>query len=59
MVNGKTRYDADEALAEMVAEIYAEAGAPTEADRTWARQALGLDRLAVLPPARRPGRPVS
>jgi Arc/MetJ-type ribon-helix-helix transcriptional regulator len=34
--------DADEELAETVAEIYAEAGEPTEADRSWARQALGL-----------------
>jgi Arc/MetJ-type ribon-helix-helix transcriptional regulator len=36
------RRDADEELAETVAEIYSEAGQPTAADRTWARQALGL-----------------
>lgn len=37
------RRDADEELAETVAEIYADAGQPTEADRTWARRALGLE----------------
>jgi Arc/MetJ-type ribon-helix-helix transcriptional regulator len=37
------RRDADEELAETVAEIYAEAGPPTDADRAWARQALGLE----------------
>jgi len=37
-----TRRDADDELAETVAEIYAEAGLPTAADRAWARQALGL-----------------
>ena len=36
------RRDADEELAEAVAEIYAEGGQPTAADRAWARQALGL-----------------
>jgi Arc/MetJ-type ribon-helix-helix transcriptional regulator len=36
------RRDADEELAETVAEIYAEMGEPTESDRAWARQALGL-----------------
>jgi Arc/MetJ-type ribon-helix-helix transcriptional regulator len=36
------RRDADEELAETVAEIYAEVGQPTAADRAWARQALGL-----------------
>jgi Arc/MetJ-type ribon-helix-helix transcriptional regulator len=36
------RRDADEELAETVAEIYAETGPPTAADRAWARQALGL-----------------
>src|SRR5271166_226448 len=38
------RRDADEELAETVAEIYAETGEPTDADRAWARQALGLSR---------------
>jgi Arc/MetJ-type ribon-helix-helix transcriptional regulator len=38
------RRDADEELAETVAEIYAEAGQPTAADRAWARQALGLPK---------------
>ena len=36
------RRDADEELAETVAEIYAEAGQPTAADRAWARRTLGL-----------------
>lgn len=36
------RRDADDELAETVAEMYAETGPPTAADRTWARQALGL-----------------
>jgi Arc/MetJ-type ribon-helix-helix transcriptional regulator len=36
------RRDADEELAETLAEIYAEAGQPTAADRAWARRALGL-----------------
>lgn len=36
------RADADEELAETVAEIYAEAGLPTAEDRAWARRALGL-----------------
>lgn len=38
-----SRRDADEELAEAVAEIYAEAGQPTEADRAWARRALGIE----------------
>jgi Arc/MetJ-type ribon-helix-helix transcriptional regulator len=38
------RRDADEELAETVAEIYAETGAPTAADRMWARQVLGLSQ---------------
>ncbi|MGH4020179.1 MAG: hypothetical protein ACRDT0_13280 [Pseudonocardiaceae bacterium] len=37
------RRDADEELSDMLAEIYAEAGEPTEEDRAWARRALGLD----------------
>lgn len=37
------RRDADEELADSIAEIYAQAGQPTEADRAWARQALGLE----------------
>lgn len=37
------RRDADEELAESIAEIYAEAGSPTEEERAWARQALGID----------------
>ncbi len=36
------RRGADEDLADTVAEIYAETGDPTAADRAWARQALGL-----------------
>ena len=38
------RREADEELAETIAEIYAETGPPTEADKEWARQALGLGR---------------
>ncbi len=37
------RRDADDELAEMVAEIYAETGPPGDADREWARRALGLE----------------
>jgi len=37
------RRDADEELAEAIAEIYAEAGAPTAEDRAWARRALGIE----------------
>lgn len=37
------RRDADEDVAEMIAEIYAESGPPTEQDRLWARRALGLE----------------
>ncbi len=37
------RRDADDELAEMLAEIYAETGPPSEADREWARRALGLE----------------
>jgi Arc/MetJ-type ribon-helix-helix transcriptional regulator len=37
------RREADDELAETVAEIYAGAGPPTEAERAWARRALGLD----------------
>ena len=36
------RRAADDELAETVAEIYAETGPPSAADRAWARQALGL-----------------
>ena len=36
------RKNADDELAETVAEIYAETGPPAAADRAWARQALGL-----------------
>ena len=37
------RRDADEELAETIAEIYAEAGSPTAAERAWARRALGIE----------------
>jgi Arc/MetJ-type ribon-helix-helix transcriptional regulator len=36
------RRDADDEFAETMAQIYAETGPPTAADRAWARQALGL-----------------
>jgi Arc/MetJ-type ribon-helix-helix transcriptional regulator len=37
------RRDADEELAETIAEIYAESGHPTEEDRLWARRVLGIE----------------
>jgi len=37
------RRDADEEMAEVIAEIYAESGQPTEEDRLWARRVLGLE----------------
>ena len=36
------RRSADEDLADTLAEIYAESGPPTDAERSWARRALGL-----------------
>jgi Arc/MetJ-type ribon-helix-helix transcriptional regulator len=38
-----TRRDTDDELRDMLAEIYAESGEPTDADRAWARWALGLE----------------
>ena len=38
-----TRRDADEEMAETIAEIYAESGQPTEEDRLWARRVPGLE----------------
>jgi Arc/MetJ-type ribon-helix-helix transcriptional regulator len=37
------RRDADEEMAEVIAEIYAEGGQPTEEDRRWARRVLGVE----------------
>jgi Arc/MetJ-type ribon-helix-helix transcriptional regulator len=37
------RRDADEEMAETIAEIYAESGQPTEEDRVWARRVLGIE----------------
>ena len=37
------RRDADEEMAETIAEIYAESGRPTEEDRLWARRVLGIE----------------
>jgi Arc/MetJ-type ribon-helix-helix transcriptional regulator len=37
------RRDADEEMAETIAEIYAESGQPTEEDRLWARRVLGIE----------------
>ncbi len=37
------RRDADDDLAEMLAEIYAESGTPSDEDRAWARSVLGLE----------------
>lgn len=38
-----SRRSADEEMAETIAEIYAESGQPTEADRLWARRVLGVE----------------
>ena len=37
------RRTAKEEMAEMIAEIYAQAGEPTEEDRAWARRVLGVE----------------
>ena len=37
------RRTAEEEMAEMIAEIYAKAGEPTEEDRAWARRVLGVE----------------
>jgi hypothetical protein len=37
------RRNADEEMAETIAEIYAESGQPSEEDRLWARRVLGLE----------------
>jgi len=37
------RRDADEEMAETIAEIYAESSQPTEEDRVWARRVLGIE----------------
>jgi len=37
------RRDADEEMAETIAEIYVESGQPTEEDRLWARRVLGIE----------------
>ena len=37
------RRNADEELAETIAEIYAEAGQPAEEERLWARRVLGIE----------------
>lgn len=37
------RRNADEEMAETIAEIYEESGHPTEEDRRWARRVLGLE----------------
>lgn len=38
-----TRRSAEEEMAEIIAEIYAQTGAPTEEDRAWARRVLGVE----------------
>ena len=38
-----SRRTAEEEMAEMIAEIYAESGQPTEEDRAWARRLLGVE----------------
>jgi len=37
------RRTAEEEMAEIIAEIYAQAGEPTDEDRTWARRVLGVE----------------
>jgi Arc/MetJ-type ribon-helix-helix transcriptional regulator len=37
------RRNADDELAEVLAEIYAESGPPSDEDRAWARSVLGLE----------------
>lgn len=37
------RRTAEEEMAEIIAEIYAQAGQPTEEDRAWARRVLGVE----------------
>lgn len=37
------RRSAEEEMAEAIAEIYAEAGQPTEEERAWARRVLGVE----------------
>jgi Arc/MetJ-type ribon-helix-helix transcriptional regulator len=37
------RRSAEEDMAEIIAEIYAQAGEPTEEDRVWARRVLGIE----------------
>jgi hypothetical protein len=37
------RRSAEEEMAEIIAEIYAQAGEPTEKDRAWARRVLGVE----------------
>jgi Arc/MetJ-type ribon-helix-helix transcriptional regulator len=37
------RRNADEEMAETIAEIYAQSGQPTEEDRLWARRVLGIE----------------
>jgi len=37
------RRSAEEEMAEMIAEIYAQSGEPTEEDRAWARRVLGVE----------------
>jgi Arc/MetJ-type ribon-helix-helix transcriptional regulator len=43
------RWDADEKLAKMLARMHAGGGAPSGADRDWARHELGLDGTQELP----------
>ena len=43
------RWDADERLAKMLAQANAGRGAPSSADRDWARHELGLDGTQELP----------
>ncbi|MGA9832627.1 MAG: hypothetical protein WBQ71_16030 [Trebonia sp.] len=37
------RRTAEEEMADIIAEIYAQSGEPTEEDRTWARRVLGVE----------------
>jgi hypothetical protein len=43
MTDTPARASAEEEMAEIIAEIYAQAGEPTEEDRAWARRVLGVE----------------
>jgi hypothetical protein len=44
MTDTPARASAEEEMAEIIAEIYAQAGEPAEEDRAWARRLLGVEQ---------------